>query len=102
MEKDKPSLTHTPTPYFAVEYAGVYSIQSEDGYSESDVLSILDDINAEANANFIVKAVNNHEGLIEALKGFVEDFEKDYPRLAESGISVTYEKAIRLIKQCEG
>jgi hypothetical protein len=69
MDNNKPSLTHTPTPYFAVEYAGQIIIQTEPFYSDKDDLLRMDDYeNAEENASFIIKAVNNHEVLIEALK----------------------------------
>lgn len=62
---------HTPGPWFAVDYAGFVSIQSVDEYSDSDVLNIAVDPNAEANGKLAAAAPDLLEALKEAQQHFV-------------------------------
>ena len=64
-------LKHTPGPWYYVNYGGFFSIQSEDGYSDSDVLSESITDKAEDNARLAAAAPE----LLEALNGLTEYFE---------------------------
>jgi hypothetical protein len=56
---------YTPGPWFAVEYAGYFNIQSQDGYGEKyNLLDREEDENAEANAKLIAASPD----LLEALQ----------------------------------
>ncbi len=62
---------HTKGEWFAVNYAGFWNIKNTPYYDiEIDLLNAEDvgEQEAEANAALIVKAVNNHFALVEALK----------------------------------
>jgi hypothetical protein len=60
---------YTPGPWFAVEYAGYFNIQSQDGYGEKyNLLDREEDENAEANAKLIAASPDLLEACIEALK----------------------------------
>jgi hypothetical protein len=74
-------MTHTPPPWKAVKNTCFWEIQPEtradtDPYQIGDVCASCpkNDVNElqKANADFIVRAVNNHDALVEAL----EDAEK--------------------------
>lgn len=55
------SKEHTPTPW---RIAGKGTIRAGDGW-----IGTLNWRNRDANAEFLVRAVNSHEDLVEALKG---------------------------------
>ena len=58
------SATHTPGPWYAIEYAGMWGIQSVDEYSQdNNLLDMENDDRAEANAKLIAAAPD----LLEAL-----------------------------------
>ena len=60
---------HTPGPWFAIQYANQWNIQSKDGY-EGALTNVLDedeDVNAEANARLIAAAPELLEALIMCL-----------------------------------
>ena len=60
---------HTPTPWRVVEADGKRNVIWNSKVSEA----ISDDKEmTEANAEFIVRAVNSHEALVEALRGMVK------------------------------
>jgi hypothetical protein len=58
---------HTPAPWFAVQYANCFDIQSEQGYCLNNVLDLEQDDNAEANARLIASAPE----LLEALQSLL-------------------------------
>ena len=67
----KPAVTHTPTPWKVCKWNQTLTISNgdEDGIAfinPHDEKIVLKDVD-NANAAFIVRAVNNHEALLEAL-----------------------------------
>lgn len=81
-------MTYTPTPWiFDIECRAIWAISQKD-FDDIDELSasddvpmICDDIN-EANAAHIVKCVNLHDELLNALIGIIE---KNDPRAWDAG-----------------
>lgn len=59
---------HTPGPWYPVEYAGFYNIQTEPYYSETSVMDKDQDENAEANAQLASCAPEMLEALEEIAK----------------------------------
>jgi hypothetical protein len=85
MTDQKIAATHTPTPWRVVENDGAYVKASylarlrietapESGRDLCLALVITDtsELNNRANADFIVRAVNSHDDLLEALKAVTE------------------------------
>lgn len=59
------SATHTPGPWYAIEYAGMWGIQSVDEYSQdNNLLDMENDDRAEANAKLIAAAPDLLEALV--------------------------------------
>lgn len=73
--KENKTMNHTPTPWRHEKkpYNG-YRIISDSGGDQ--VIEFSDFEGSEANAEFIVTAVNAHEDLVEALKYLIEETEK--------------------------
>ena len=76
------SETHTPGPWYAIEYAGMWGIQSVDEYSQdNNLLDMENDDRAEANAKLIAAAPDLLEALInvfEHAKLIINDNHSDY------------------------
>jgi len=66
--KTKQIANHTPTPWKATEIDGGIQIQKD---HLKDVTGIFRGEEGRANAFFIVRAVNAHEALLEALRAMV-------------------------------
>jgi pyridoxal biosynthesis lyase PdxS len=87
---------HTPTPYtnesnlIYAEDKVLFAVTHKD-YAKSN--------NPTANAEFIVKACNNHYQLLEALKSLIEDLDGE---MLTTGINDSIQKAKEAIKQAEG
>lgn len=83
-------MKHTPGPWFALEYAGYYNLQTVDEYSDTnDLLNIEKDPNAEANAKLAAKAPE----LFQAVKGLCIK--------TGSNWTAAYHNAIKLIREIE-
>jgi len=65
---------HTPAPWFPVQYAYKYNIQTVDCYAENDVLDLEYSPNAEANAQLISCAPEMLEVLIK-----LSEWQRKYP-----------------------
>ena len=66
------SATHTPGPWYAIEYAGMWGIQSVNEYSQdNNLLDMENDDRAEANAKLIAAAPEMLEALTAAHAIFV-------------------------------
>jgi len=69
---------HTPTQWKAVEWHLVYPNKEVRIVRDDDFIAILNDTtDREANAEFIVRACNNFDALLEALRQII-DTEPDY------------------------
>lgn len=85
------STKHTPGPWYAIEYAGMWDIQSVDEYSQdNNLLDMENDDRAEANAKLIAAAP-------ELLEALVNVFE--HAKLIINDNHVDYKKAIAAIKK---
>lgn len=65
---------HTPTPWevFTDNETGLFSIgRKTSDYSGTEYGIVAESIDLKANAEFIVRAVNNHQALVEALNELV-------------------------------
>lgn len=63
------SATHTPGPWYAIEYAGMWGIQSVNEYSQdNNLLDMENDDRAEANAKLIAAAPEMLQSLQECVK----------------------------------
>jgi chromosome segregation ATPase len=83
-------MKHTKGPWYAIDYGGYWSIQSEDEYSEGDLLNEEKDPNAEANARLAAKAPELYEQNL-TLQKQIEELMLDNEhlrKLAESGVTV--------------
>jgi hypothetical protein len=69
------NLKHTPGPWFPINYAGFWDIQTKDEYSETSVLQDDHYNNAEVNAKLCAAAPE----LLKVLQDVVEDW-KNGPR----------------------
>lgn len=94
---------HTPTPWIWLGADETYSKQVEiqDEESGAAVIARLDETGAEADAAFIVRAVNCHERLVMELKALIENVEgKDQDSVPYDDIAI---KAVKdLIAKAEG
>ena len=90
---------HTPTPYYATKQGRGIHIQSAKINEDNYVCEVYGTLNDKANAEHIVKCVNSHDALVEALKMLVVHIEK----LSEDGnipnITVGTLEAYRQAKQ---
>lgn len=80
MTKQAEQVKHTATPYFMnVLDDGNVTIVNENGELIADMMKDqpchIDEL--KANAEFIVKAVNNHASLVEALEAMIIDLENN-------------------------
>lgn len=69
------SKEHTPTPWWAAETNGNYSIQKE-GEHRAYFNEIIADRLSKEDAEFIVKACNNHDRLVKALERSNKELQK--------------------------
>jgi hypothetical protein len=68
-------MNHTPGPWYAVEYGGFWNIQTDDCYSESDVLDVEkvgNEETTEANAKLCAAAPDLLDGLKRCLSNSIE------------------------------
>ena len=84
--------THTATPWRLYNRRTRTTIVENDNYS-----NVLEGINCKANAAFIVKAVNNHDALVETLKSAKHDMDMR----AVSIDNPTYKLALDALKAIE-
>ncbi len=70
----KPPMKHTATPYFAVQYANYWAIQDGPFYEDNEILDAeqVGEEQAEANAQFIVKACNSYDSILDIIKRHTE------------------------------
>jgi hypothetical protein len=67
-QAEKTKQAHTPTPWMETEDNDNYDITGKDGEWVASLNTALPKEKWEANAQFIVKAVNAHKELVKALK----------------------------------
>jgi hypothetical protein len=82
-------MKHTPAPWFPVEYAGLYRIQSEEGYCESDLQDVETNPNVEADVKLMAAAPE----LLEACMNLEND-DNSIPEHAWNLIQSAIKKAI--------
>ena len=94
--------THTPVPWKKVEGIGIFSTNMPEGkniaIATTDTLLRTDREN-EANTDFILKAVDNHESLLEAVEFLINE-SKGRGIHIKDGIS--FQKARDAIKKAKG
>lgn len=89
----KTQVQHTPTPWLKAELGVVRN--EVDNYLVARCIGDTDQ-EADANAAFIVRAVNSHEAMLEALKLVVRDLKK-YGKYEASSVYLEL-----IISQAEG
>ena len=100
-------MEHTKGHWYAVEYAGFWTIQDQDGFAEKADLLDADSVGeerAEANALHIIKCVNMRDVLLGGLKEIAEGkgrYDTDRLKHAGNTIEDMIEKANILIKMME-
>ncbi len=93
-------MTHTPTPWTIngpspgldrdIDDGGDYAILSAEKHIIAETFRLISRgiaADSEANAQFIVRAVNNHDALLEALEGLADKV-SDYSLERASGTDV--------------
>jgi len=99
---------HTPTPWFQdgsairEEASDLIVCRASDGGHLTEVLLTGDQI--EANAAFIVRAVNAHDDLVKALKALTDCFDEsgELCETAQDQLSVALEKADSVLAKVGG
>jgi hypothetical protein len=96
---------HTPAPWFAVQYANEWNIQSEDGYEGvcTNVLDEEEDENHEANAQLIAAAPELLQMLIE-LNQAIDDYwnSETKPDILVRHINMKQKQSLKLINKATG
>jgi hypothetical protein len=92
--KTKEEVKHTPTPWSAELNDGTWDIRHANGTVA--MLDKYDDETEQANAAFIVRAVNSHAALLEAAKEIVQDIRED------NDLGDTFKKLVEAIALAEG
>ena len=85
------SKQHTPTPWIADDFPKEILIRAEDGSFIMAMRKSLYPSEKIANANIIVKAVNNHDKLVEALESIVITINSHTYPLGQKGVKVIEE-----------
>lgn len=88
-------MSHTPTPWNGDQFTMPETIRiaSIDGKS---IAGLAQSVKNKANAEFIVRAVNSHEELLEASQGLLNALQA---RLMRTGCNGPEESAIKALKQ---
>lgn len=99
-------MEHTPIPWtdprhYTKPDGVVYGIQSYGGSQplRSIFLITEPDDTDEANAAFIVKAVNNHQKLLDALTGLLDQADETYPHFEDTRGMANRDQARAAIKE---
>jgi hypothetical protein len=98
-------MKHTPTPWKLDKEGGFTITDSSDRTSDASDIAYVNpekenwgdkyDGDPEANGEFIVRAVNSHDALLEALRNCVKNF--TWPEFGDEG----YGRAVEVFQQAE-